>query len=170
MMPEDSPPPQEASRLPALLGVLAFGGIGGLLWFAFGGGWLSSISALCALAGLALYLRGEMARWRLFAGRRQDRRVRVLVEEGAVLLLDASGAEKLLLDEIESIWIHGERQSWVFYLADARAVEFPIRAVGGGELPNALVSLPGFDLVRASRAARMRGAGSLRIWVRGEGA
>ncbi len=156
-----------AARLPALLGALAFGVSGGLVWFAFGGGWLSWIAAGCAAAGLLAFLRGEFARWQLAARARPGSVPgRVFVEEGRIVLLDGGESFELLLDDIESIWMIGRRNAWVLHLAGARAVEIPLSVIGSEDLPNSFVSLPGFDLAAASRALRAKSYAPERVWSR----
>lgn len=160
-------PRDRAVRLPALLGVLAFGISGGLVWFAFGGGWLSWIAAGCAAAGLLAFLRGEIARWQL-AARTHPRILAglVFVEEGRIILLEGGESDELLLEDIESIWMIGRRNAWVLHLAGARAVEIPLSAIGSEDLPNSFVSLPGFDLGKASRALRARTNAPEKVWSR----
>ena len=160
-------PHDRAARLPALLGALVFGISGGLVWFAFGGGWLSWIAVGCAAAGLLAFLRGEIARWQL-ADRSRPGTVpgRVFVEEGRIVLLDGGESDELLLDEIESIWMVGRRNAWEVHLAGARAVEIPLSAIGSEDLPNSFVSLPGFDLAAASRALRAKSNNPKRVWSR----
>ena len=165
MSGSDRGPGHPDGRVPALLGVLAFGGGGYLVWVAFGGGWLSWIAAIAAAAGLAAYLRGEFARWRI-ADRFRPRAEagRVFVEEGRIVFLDGGSSEQVELDDIESIWVIGGRGAWVLYLDGARAVEIPMAATGAGDLPNSLVSLPGFDLAGAARALGRRRPS--RVWRR----
>lgn len=156
-----------ADRLPALLGALAFGVSGGLVWFAFGGGWLSWIAAGCAAAGLLAFLRGEFARWHLAARSGPEVAAsRVFAEEGRIVLLDGGESDELLLDDIESIWIIGRRNAWVLHLAGARAVEIPLSAAGSEDLPNSFVSLPGFDLAAVSRALHATSSAPERVWSR----